>query len=430
MLMGCNSVFAKTLYHYVVVGPDNQQIVRVIVDNQTCPTLFSNTNSFPMTLRAAADSTSQSKPNHAFFPVTVCELSWPADTPSLRLEGETLPHLPQKINNVAVIGDTGCRIKAPFAYQACNESKQWPLKEVSHAIINNKPDVLIHVGDYLYRESRCVTPGCQGSVHGYGWDSWQADVFQPMQELMAKVPLVLVRGNHESCHRAGEGWFRFFDPYPYDSQRACINPVETVIDQPYSVMMNSTTQWIIFDSAEVQELHPDKHINEFIDKMDYVRHLLKPGSHHWLLLHHPSLGYFYSHVLGWNGGTSEIYNAMVKGSQESSLLKQFDLLLQGHIHTFEMSNYADTTLPISIVSGMGGTELEDRFPHKNLMGYEVETGIKINKEVNEQRFGYLMYTEKNNMSEFVVYDASGLIQQSCQVSLTTKDFVCKRGFFK
>ena len=77
---------------------------------------------------------------------------------------------------------------------------------------------MIHVGDYNYRED--AVPGrqcglCRQSL-GYGWDAWNADFFAPAAPLLAAAPWVMVRGNHEDCVRAGEGWFRFLDRLPME----------------------------------------------------------------------------------------------------------------------------------------------------------------------------------------------------------------------
>jgi hypothetical protein len=50
------------------------------------------------------------------------------------------------------------------------------------------------------------------SPWGYGWDTWKADFFDPAQALLKAAPWVMVRGNHETCTRAGQGWWRFLDP--------------------------------------------------------------------------------------------------------------------------------------------------------------------------------------------------------------------------
>src|SRR6516225_8754599 len=45
----------------------------------------------------------------------------------------------------------------------------------------------------------------------YGWKVWNNDFFKPSAPLLATAPWIMVRGNHETCARAGEGWFRFLD---------------------------------------------------------------------------------------------------------------------------------------------------------------------------------------------------------------------------
>ena len=69
------------------------------------------------------------------------------------------------------------------------------------------PDLVVHVGDYHYRENACPAgdAGCSTSPWGYGWDAWDADFFTPAKRLLAVAPWIVVRGNHESCDRAGQG---------------------------------------------------------------------------------------------------------------------------------------------------------------------------------------------------------------------------------
>jgi hypothetical protein len=76
---------------------------------------------------------------------------------------------PQRI---LVLGDTGCRIKGP-ALQACNDPKAWPFPGLAKAAAAQNPDLVIHLGDYLYRESACPAtfPGCAGSPWGDNWAS-------------------------------------------------------------------------------------------------------------------------------------------------------------------------------------------------------------------------------------------------------------------
>ena len=129
-----------------------------------------------------------------------------------------------------MLGDTGCRIKGA-TLQACNDPAQWPFPQVAAAAASLKPDLVIHVGDYLYRESACPpgNQGCAGSPWGDNWTTWQADFFTPAQPLLAAAPIVLARGNHEDCKRAGPGWLRLQGPPPL-IRRACTahQPLYTV----------------------------------------------------------------------------------------------------------------------------------------------------------------------------------------------------------
>ena len=90
---------------------------------------------------------------------------------------------------------------------------RWPA-----AAAKFKPDLVIHVGDYLYRESACPpgNQGCAGSPWGDNWTTWKADFFDPAAPLLAAAPIVLVRGNHEDCKRAGPGWTRLQGPTAFD----------------------------------------------------------------------------------------------------------------------------------------------------------------------------------------------------------------------
>jgi hypothetical protein len=93
------------------------------------------------------------------------------------------------------------------------------------AAARTRPDLVIHLGDYHYREycdnpALCAPSRDKGVVIGYDWAGWNADFFVPASPLLAAAPWVVVRGNHENCDRGGAGWMRFLSPLPY---QACGN---------------------------------------------------------------------------------------------------------------------------------------------------------------------------------------------------------------
>ena len=94
----------------------------------------------------------------------------------------------------------------------------------------------------------------RGSPWGYGFDVWQADFFQPARRLLASAPWIVVRGNHESCNRAGQGWWRFLDTRPVAPQQNCNLAADDDIGNysaPYAVPLgrNADTQFLVFDSS-------------------------------------------------------------------------------------------------------------------------------------------------------------------------------------
>jgi hypothetical protein len=68
----------------------------------------------------------------------------------------------------------------------------------------------------------------------------------------------MVRGNHETCVRAGQGWWRFMDPRAVQAGRDCnleLNDTQGDYSEPYAVPLGlpgaMQTQLIIFDSSKV-----------------------------------------------------------------------------------------------------------------------------------------------------------------------------------
>src|SRR5262249_48310803 len=143
----------------------------------------------------------------ADFPVRVCEAAAP-EGKRVQLDGRPLPLPAAEIRHIVVFGDTGCRIKLHRKPQNCAKPGKWPYAKVAERAAQAHPDLVIHVGDYLYREF-CDVEACAGEAVGYGWKGWDADFFTPSAKLFAAAPWIMVRGNHENCSRATEGWFRF-----------------------------------------------------------------------------------------------------------------------------------------------------------------------------------------------------------------------------
>ncbi len=148
---------------------------------------------------------------------------------------------------VTVFGDTGCRINSTQV-QNCNDATKWPFKQVAADAAAEKPDLMIHVGDYLYREIPCPAGSealCGSTPSGDNWATWNADFFTPAAKLLAAAPWAFARGNHENCARSWRGWFYYFDPRPWDGVCQPFSP-------PYTIKLGAF-QLVMLDTSEVLE---------------------------------------------------------------------------------------------------------------------------------------------------------------------------------
>lgn len=197
-LLAAHQAQAAPATAYVVLGENGARIARAVTSAAECPSLVVDGRGLAMTLRAPAgtepqrptrSNPSQSKPS--MFDASVCEAALPPTAHTASIGGQALPLPPAVIRRIVVIGDTGCRIKlADKAFQACNDPKAYPFAQVAAAAAKWKPDLVIHVGDYLYRENPCPDgmAGCAGSVWGYGLDAWRADFLEPAAPLLRAAP--------------------------------------------------------------------------------------------------------------------------------------------------------------------------------------------------------------------------------------------------
>ena len=157
---------------WTLLGSDGTLSVRsVVAADAACPEAVADGTEIPLRPRAAAEPD---------FPVVVCETRVPATTSNLTIAGSPTPVLPQEVRRIVVLGDTGCRLEGR-AVQDCNDPRAWPFAAIALRAASHRPDLVIHVGDYYYRETPCPAEraGCAGSPHGDSWTTWQADFFAP-----------------------------------------------------------------------------------------------------------------------------------------------------------------------------------------------------------------------------------------------------------
>jgi Calcineurin-like phosphoesterase len=364
---------------------------RIITSEATCPTLKSDKGDVAMTARA---------PENGAFPLT-CAASIPANATAASINGVTLP-LPVAVpNRILVLGDTGCRIKGS-ALQACNDPAAWPFPAVAAAASRMKPDLVVHVGDYLYREEPCPAGngGCAGSPSGDNWPSWQADFFAPAAPLLAAAPWIILRGNHEDCQRAGLGYLRLLGQDVFDPAAPC-NPHLA----PLLVPLGGITL-AAMDNADAPDTSIDDKLVPIYEKE--FRDLAAVPAPVWYVGHRPIWAAISGPLNLPIGGNATI----IAAESKTPLPTNIALMLSGHIHTFEAINY-DAKIPPQIVAGNGGDNLDITPVNLKNAIFQGHSGVGVKDGLSVGGFGFLMMTRRESDWTIDLYDAHGNNKGQC-----------------
>lgn len=288
---------------YVILGQspagDNVAIARTVIDtNLTCPTVSAQGDT------ATTSMITRENPNN--FSVLVCEALIGFDqTYQINFSDQsiTLPMAKSNPVNIQVFGDSGCKEK-----DCAIGTPAEPFKSLADAGAAEKPDLVLHMGDFNYRGTSGKTYFSQRNASGqieqslqwpydagdglsqadhcgqdpgtpyYSqsatnsnrpdiWRNWNDDLFMSGQNLMAAAPWITARGNHELCSRAGPGYFYFMDantnltdggqqlscPLPDINKSALQNTVQT---PSYKVSFNNL-DIVVVDSANACDSYAD-----------------------------------------------------------------------------------------------------------------------------------------------------------------------------
>ncbi len=421
---------------YVVLGENGTAVARILTTDAECPLIRFDTSEVRMDVRAVPESLplratrslpTDSKP--AVFPLLTCEKEIPTNPRSATIGDFVLPLPRTEIKRIVVIGDTGCRLKkSDGAYQACNDSNRYPFATVAAAAANWKPDLVVHVGDFQYRENACPAdnPGCAGSPWGYGWDTWQADFFTPGATLLKAAPWVMVRGNHESCARAGQGWWRMIDPRPLLPGRDCNDPANDEqgdYSDPYAVPLGSDAQLIVLDTSNTTgDIIPSGDIRQdkYRDAYHKLEQLSQRANFNIVANHHPILGLFAGqdkqgkvNLQPGNQGLQSVFGAV----NPLILPPRVNVLLSGHLHVWQEVSFSSPH-PTQFVAGFSGT-MEDLVPLPEQLppGTFPAPGAVIERHSSwVNGFGF-MTMERTGAQQWSVkvWDAAGRQLNSCDI---------------
>jgi len=373
-------MLATIVAAWLQYAADGKPHARAVVSAGACPALRVDGRSLAMRERARSA---------AGFRDVVCDAPVPAGAKSVRAGNRALPAPVHDPRTIVVLGDTGCRISGTQV-QACNDPNEWPFPTVARAIAAARPDLIVHVGDYLYRESACpIFARCADSPHGDDSPAWYADFLTPAAPMFAAAPLVLMRGNHEECDRNGDGWFRYLDAY---ASTACSEDTP-----PYAVDFGNL-RLVGFDSAVAEDRSVDASRDPVYRKQfAAVRTMVKDGEPAWFVTHRPPYT-----------------NADERTAMRDALVP-YDAVIAGHIHFFAAMNVA--TMPPLVINGEGGTKLDPNYAA--LLSLAVGDLHVEGNVFGSAHHGFALYTRTRSGWTISLRDPDGTERAHCTLEHRT-----------
>jgi len=347
----------------------------------------------------------------AGYPIQVCALTVPDGTRSATIDGTPLRLPVADPRRILVLADTGCRMKGSKV-QACNDINQWPFRVVASVAATMKPDLVVHLGDYHYRETACPAGnlGCAGSPFGDNWAVWRADFFSPAEPLLAAAPWIAVRGNHEECNRGGKGWTRTLDPRPFDPATPCV----AASAAPYTVKLPGLALAVLDVATADEETVSTVQAEAYRDQLQTVGQALA-GGQSWLLLHRP----IWSAEEMKGGRVVGANETLAAAAQNGGMPAAVSAMFSGHHHTFQVLNYDPAAdLPPQVVAGHGGDYADEGVPD-DPAGLTI-LGVRVAGGMNQHGYGFLLMERAGPPgSEWTApsHDLRGNPVRSCTISV-------------
>ena len=376
--------------------------LRVVAEGP-CPQAMVDGRARPMSLRA---------PPSADFPA-VCSLVLPDTAASVSVDGRALP-TPRPAQRIVVMGDTGCRVK-DLAVQACNNSRAWPFATVARLAAAQKPDLVIHVGDYYYRETPCppAVSACAGSPYGDRWGTWAAEFFDPAQPLLAAAPWVFARGNHESCNRGGKGWYALLDAGPAPAACAPLTPSLVVRSGDLNLM--------VIDSADASDRdHKPDEVAAVTAELNGLGPALEQGKG-WIITHRPIWGLVPVLRLGPAAPLEVGLNFTQQAAVHGRALAGVQMVLSGHVHHFQAIDFG-AARPAQLIVGTGGDVGETADLARAYGGMRDLDGLDATS-FTFSRFGYYVMDKDGDDWTGAFHDIDDKIRATCR--LHGRELTCK-----
>ncbi len=339
---------AGALYAWLQYGSHGLEARAIVPQGTQCPAAIVDGAQKSMSVRAAAAGTD--------FPVASCSVSLPATAKSVSVGGVAMPVPGAAPRHILVLGDTGCRMTNGW-YENCDgkgTGVAWSFPAAARAAAAEEPDLIVHVGDYVYREAPCdesKQPGCAGSPYGDTWATWESDFFAPSRPLLDVAPWIVTRGNHENCDRNHLGWLRFLDGRALNKSELTSAGCPRFSD-PYKVAFEEIDFLVLNTTTDAGK--PGA-VTRYADDFTAAAALVDPGRNAWTVTHRP----FWALAPDWRdplqlSAVDMNLQAAIAQMPGGAWPPEVEMALAGHIHLLETLSFPDGR-PHQVVSGDAGT---------------------------------------------------------------------------
>ena len=183
---------------------------------------------------------------------------------------------------------------------------------------------------------------------------------------------MFVRGNHETCARGGEGWFRLL--YPLPMPPTCLDYTE-----PYKISLGEV-DLLVLDSAITNDFAElPEQVAAFKAQFETLRQLATDDS--WLITHKPL--YVFGHA-GEQNGVEQLFidQRVLQEASENDFPATIRLFMGGHVHLFENLSFGRGRPP-QLVVGNSGTQMDPPvttpLPGLEIAGSDVTSGLNVDE---------------------------------------------------
>ena len=455
---GPSPIFAA----YTIVAPvsvaESQVVARALVPVEDgCPTVRAS-NADGTTTIAMSERLPGPNAAPAFSEVLACSASLPVGLTSASINDRSIPaSMPSSVKKIGIFADSGCRMDED-QIQACNDRNKWPLAQIADRIADQKPDLVIDPGDYIYREVACPADrqsecgGTIGPKEGFPFAEtdlgWVQEFFDPAQAIFPVAPIAFLRGNHEACGRGGNGWFLYLDPFP-GTETTCDPSVGK--DGLEEAAPQTTPAWS-FDAkigpgrtlrvAMVDSAYgSDREITPWVDQQRVIYQQAaaltepEPGVESWLVTHRPLFSLISTTLMPKDDPLADPWTSDGQMIASYGLLGNYDMVLASHIHFAQVTQIPGQ--PAALILGNGGALLEPETgygipkygPLTKADGTPLVAGITPYPNASflwtNVQFGYAIAITGTNAGEWTIdnYDFDGTPSASCP--LVARTISCK-----